>query len=350
MKEKRHDHSRDRKRAQRRPPSSTPNPTPKRRRFLDPATLALGMTARGIGARVQLSCLTPDEIERDLRHMEAYANACTAYAQQFFIYHNRALVQNGQFGPVVAPVVASTEHSLNGDASEPFRHTMPVRIDPEEEKRISLLRKRIAISEAQREVLETEYMSLRAHYVYESQRLRRTRHAVDGQLALLQDLVKRRGTVVALRRVRCAVARDILQVLERRNRASIDGKSLCHEATPDGPDVLAMWNEIDDNLRETEKSCRTVPIPDDLLFLKSDIKGKRKKDKKQQPGDEEEERVVPWDCRKMPGAPQAVPTLLSQMSSNPERVAAWSKFKCIAKLPPECCSISYVRALQVAVE
>lgn len=327
VKEKRYDLSRDRKRAPRRVPSNAPNPTPKRKRFLDPATLALGMTARGIGARVQLSCLTPDEIERDLRHMEAYANACTAYAQQFFIYHNRALVQSGQFGPVAAPAVASTEKIVNGEACEPYRHTMPVRIDPEEEKRISLLRKRIAISEAQREVLETEYMSLRAHYVYESQRLRRARHAVDGQLTLLQDLVKRRGAVVALRRVRCAVARDILQTLERRNRASIEGKSLGHESTLDSSDVLLTWNEIEDNLREAEKSCRAVPIPDDLAFLKSDIRGKRKKDKKQPPGDDDEERVVPWDCRKMPGAPQAVPTFLSQMSTNPERVAAWSKFK-----------------------
>jgi hypothetical protein len=325
VKEKRYDDARDRKRPPRRAQSTAPTPNPKRRRFLDPATLAQGMTARGLGARVQLTILAPDEIERDLRHMEAYANACTAYAQQFFIYHNRSLVQSGQFGPVTAPTVVSTEQYVNGEAYDPYRRAMPVRIDPEEEKRVSLLRKRIATSESQREILETEYMSLRAHYVYESQRLRRTRQAADGQLKVLQDLVKSRGAVVALRRVRCAVARDILKALEKRNQALTEGKSLDHESKPAGPDILEVWNEIEDNLREAEKACHGVPIPEDLALLKNDNKGKKKKDKKQQAGDEEEERVVPWDCRKMPGAPEGVPTLLSLMSSNPERAAAWSK-------------------------
>jgi hypothetical protein len=327
VKEKRYEDARERKRPPRRALSTAPNPSPKRRRFLDPTALALGMTARGIGARTHLTCLTPDEIERDLRHMEAYANACTSYAQQFFIFHNRALVQSGQFGPVTAPAVASTENYVNGEAFDPFRRTLPVRIDPEEEKRVLLLRKRIAASESQREILETEYMSLRAHYVYESQRLRRTRHAVDGQLTVLQDLVRRRGAVVALRRVRCAVARDILAALERRTAALAQGKSLGHESKPGSPDIFEVWNEIEDLLREAEKLCRAVTIPEDLALLRSDSRGKKKKDKKNQSGDEEEERVVSWDCRKMPAAPEAIPTLLSQMSSNPERVAAWSKLK-----------------------
>jgi len=66
--------------------------------------------------------------------------------------------------------------------------TMPVRIDPEEEKRLAILRKRVAASEAKREVLETEYLSLRAHYVHESHKLRRTRSAVTGQLKFLREL------------------------------------------------------------------------------------------------------------------------------------------------------------------
>lgn len=273
-------------------------PSGERRRFLDPSALAQGMTSRGIGARIQLAPLSRDEMERDLRHMEAYANACTAYAQQFFIYHNRQLVQSGHFGPAED-------------------RAMPVRIDPEEEKRISLLRKRIAASEAQREVLETEYMSLRAHYVYESQRLRKSRQNADGQIKLLQDLVKSRGTVIALRRLRVAFARDIFAALEKRNQCLTENKNLGHSKS-DGLDVLEVWNDIEDKLRDAEKSCRTVVIPDELQLKKG-------KKKKKHP-EEEEDRVVPWDCRTMPGAPEGIPTLLSQMSSNPERAAAFSKY------------------------
>lgn len=85
-----------------------------------------------------------------------------------------------------------------------------------------------------------------------------------------------------------------------------------------GLDVLEVWNDIENKLRDAEKSCRTVVIPDELQLKKG-------KKKKKHP-EEEEDRVVPWDCRTMPGAPEGIPTLLSQMSSNPERAAAFSKY------------------------
>mmetsp|Transcript_19999 Transcript_19999/g.30059 ORF Transcript_19999/g.30059 Transcript_19999/m.30059 type:complete len:545 (+) Transcript_19999:96-1730(+) len=327
VKEKRYDDSRDRRsRLSRGGRSNSPSPkdyVSKRKRFLDPTTLTQGMTSRCLGARLPLTALCGEEIEKDLRHMEAYSNACTAYAQQFFIYHNRASVQSGHYGPVTAPTVVSSEQYVNSEAYDPFRRSMPVRIDPEEDKRVSLLRKRIATSEAQREVLETEYMSLRAHYVHESQRLCNARSAVDGQVKVLQDLVKARGTVVALRRVRCAVARDIYKALEYRNEVLVGGEenATLKNGESEGPDLLDMWNEIESKLNQAEEACVAISIPEDLS-LTQNSKGKKKKDKKQlQAGDE---RVVPWDCRKMPGTPEDVPSLLSQMSSNPERTAAWS--------------------------
>jgi hypothetical protein len=329
LKDKRYDDTR-KPRLARRGQSLAHNPSDykqKRKRFLDPTVLAQGMTSRCLGTRVPLTTLSGDEIEKDLRHMEAYANACTAYSQQFFIYHNRALVQSGHFGPVVASTGSPTEPLLNGDGYDPYRRVMPVRIDPEEEKRVALLRKKIASSEAQREILETEYMSLRAHYVYESQRLKRSRHTVDGQLKVLQELVKARGTVVALRRVRCAAARDILRALEHRNKVSAEGKSLQNKNDPGGPEIIDVWNDIEEQLREAEKACFSIIIPEDLAVLKNDSKGKKKKDKKLTAGDDEDDRIVPWECRRMPGTPEGVPILLSQMSSNPEKSAAWSKFE-----------------------
>jgi hypothetical protein len=325
VKEKRIENSREKKRHHRRSPSNLPMQVPKRHRFSDPSLLATGMTARYIGARIQICGLTSEEIERDLRHMEAYANACIIYSQQFFIHNNRALVDSEQFGPINDPKLLSVERFSGGEASELYHRTLPVRIDPEEEKRVSLLRKRIATSEAQREILESEYMSLRAHYVYESQRLRRTRHAVDGELTLLQNLVKRRGTVVALRRVRCAIARDILCILEKTNRGAPS-----NYRKPDmisrNPDLLELWNHHEECLRQAALACLSVPIPEELLLLKADPKVDKKKEKSNQIGDHDEDKIIHWSCRSMPATPDAIPILLSQMSSNPERVAAWSKY------------------------
>jgi len=256
-----------------------------RRKALDPTLLARGMSARTIGARIssKIQPLSNGEIERDIRHMEAYGTACIAYAQQFFIYANRDLVSGGAYGPVPSPSPGLMAHQqqkgekdqhqniggvVGSDSSEGRQFggqnyaghriplsppnlissnttvttsttsnpsistshstggggiTMPVRIDPEEEKRLSLLRKRVAQSEAKREVLETEYLSLRAHYVHQSHLLRTTRQAVTGQLSLLRLLSKKRGDVLALRRVRAAMAQDVLHTLLYRAQVQESG-------------------------------------------------------------------------------------------------------------------------------
>jgi hypothetical protein len=188
---------------------------------LDPTLLARGMTARSIGARIssQITALSPSELERDLRHMEAYSAACITYAQQFFAYHNHELVARGLYGSSVtlAPRLAS---SLEAGGPIPTP-TLPIRIDPEEEQRLAILRKRVQASEAIREVLETEYMSLRSHFVHESQRLKRTRKWATGQVEFWMEATKRRGRVVALRRIRAAMTMDVWKSLEHRATNSI---------------------------------------------------------------------------------------------------------------------------------
>ena len=343
------------------------SPTPensKRRRTLDPAVLARGMTARCLGSKVQLSPLTHEECERDLRHMEAYSNACKTYSQQFFIHQNRALVQSGHYGPVTAPTLVSTDHYVNseGQGYDPYRtqRVMPVRIDPEEEKRVSILRKQIASSEAQREVMETEYMSLRAHCVHECQQLRRSRYAADGQLKLLQDLVKRRGRVVALRRARCAIARDVQRVLEYRKtvvkektqdqpKADVDSRETGSSsvlATPDNDDddVLAAWNAIETELREAEAACGELSLPEEIKLLKSDrtskkrqskgggagtgtagkTSGERKKTNGKSTSDGKDDLVL-WGASRIPRTPYNVPVLLSYMSEVPDKAAGFGK-------------------------
>ncbi len=210
--------------------------------------------------------------------MEAYGSACIVYAQQFFAFTNRELIARGHFsnGGVGAPnanananagattaagaggsgtAAAATAATGNGSSTAPpgvtysdtnttlYPHqqqhqqhqqtdanghpinvgmggiTMPVRIDPEEEKRLSILRTRVAASEAKREILETEYLSLRAHYVHESHKLHRARSVVSGQMKLLKDLVQRKGDILAMYRARYGIAKEILHCLEFRSEA-----------------------------------------------------------------------------------------------------------------------------------
>jgi hypothetical protein len=62
--------------------------TLKARKAEDHILLARGLSARLTGANTPLGPLSQDDMERDLRHMEAFSNACTTYAQQFYIYQN----------------------------------------------------------------------------------------------------------------------------------------------------------------------------------------------------------------------------------------------------------------------
>jgi len=185
--------------------------------------------------------------------------------------------------------------------------TMPVRIDPEEEKRLSLLRKRVAASEAKREVLETEYLSLRAHYVHESHLLRHARRNTDGQLGLLKELGRRRGEVLALKRVRVEVGREILEVLRWREEngrvgaryglakeeggkdmevvvattatnaittPSTTTTTTKEEATTSDKvpeDLIDIWTTIEARLHEAELACSEVQPPKELFLVKSSL-------------------------------------------------------------------------------
>jgi len=274
----------------------------RRRKALDTSLLARGMSSREIGARVSshMKTLSKEKIDRDLRHMQAYGAACVAYAQQFFIYNNRDLIEKAVYGPLQNITgVNHTPCSPSGNV------TMPVKIDPEQEKRLAMLRKKVAASEAKREVLETEYLSLRAHYVYESHQLRRTRNAVTGQLNLLKELVQRRGEVLALYRVRCAMAKDILHCLEYREQiidAGLADTSNALEApdtknqeksiqgvdfkifpeTKSGKkyedkddqfpvELSEIWSMIESQLLEAEEACMEIPTPQELLQLKKSL-------------------------------------------------------------------------------
>ena len=316
----------------------------RRRKVADLTLLTRGMSARMVGSRIasHIKILAADESAKDLRHMEAYATACTTYAQQFFAYTNQELVVRGVYGPA-PPIPGAPGYASNGPGSpygtsagydpaagqyspaHAYQRTadgrmvpagspisgamhmqghpisMPVKIDPEEEKRQAQLKKKMALTEVKREKLEGEYESLKSHFVYASKVCQKTKLSVTGQLDLLKELVKRRSVVAALRRVRCAVARDILVCLEARaSGVKIGTKKVASEdrgkennsgaeagagdkedekkendgeKKPELKDLVDCWNWIDMQLVAAEKDCTVVSSPENLLSLKKMLAG-----------------------------------------------------------------------------
>ena len=316
-----------------------PNAPLRRRTPMDLTLLARGMSARAVGSRVsnKIPILSSeDEIDKDLRHMEAYDVACTTYSQQFFAYTNQELVSRGVYGPVpplpgqpgypgtagypgypgaggqyqggspqqryqrladgrMVPVGSPSSAGPPPPGGAPF--AMPAKIDPEEEKRLAQLKKKIAVAETRREHLEGEFESLKSHFWWASKVLERTRHSVTGQVELLRDMVQRRGRVVALRRVQYAVSKDILACLEARGRGvAIGSKSSTTEASdamegvekeneteenqkkkiPEMKDLVDCWNWIDSQLHEAEKACTEASSPAELIALKKILADQRK--------------------------------------------------------------------------
>ena len=242
--------------------------------------------------------------------MEAYRNACNGYNQQLFVFNNQELVRSGYFG-TFAPGVGTTTSELNtattsnnadkSTATNNNNFSMPIKIDPEKEKSLSLLRKKIQSSEFTREKLETEYLSLRAHYVHESQLVRKTHSYEMGRWKFMMELMKRRGRVLALMGLKVAMSRDVEKLLGYRGellegvrRGEIDpsviGMLLKEEGGGDGDDnvsgeeeekggggdkqkqqdvvdFIQMWNDVDAKLKEAELACIELETPTELLQM-----------------------------------------------------------------------------------
>lgn len=325
--------------------------------------------------------------------MEAYRNACNGYNQQFFVFKNQDLVKSGFFG-MFAQVPGADGEAM--DASETQAHataaarasadgmlksafSMPIKIDPEEEKRLLTLRKKIHQSEFKREQLETEYLSLRAHYVHESQLVRKTRAYEMGRWKLLKELMERRGKVLALMRVKVAMGRDIEALIRHRgtmleNRTT-DANGEERSKLGGGRDLVDVWNNIDAQLKEAELACLELDTPPELSKMaltpdvsissssnavhnystrsprkngsdEDDKNGKRRKRSSSITSAEEAEttnhhytvkkstipkgleaHVIPWDCMVEPSTPYDVPLLLSCLSSATDKAVGYCKYE-----------------------
>ena len=274
--------------------------------------LARGLSARLTGANTPLTPLTQEEMERDLRHMEAFSNACTSYAQQYYIFtnqNNKNAKENSNGGDGTGPNNNSQSSSRGqgraGGGSGSYRGhqmpiiAMPVRIDPEEEKRLQTLRQKIQQCEAQREIYEGQYLSLRAHYISLSKKLKVKREDVDDRVEFLQKQVQKRGHLLALQRVRIQMVRETLECL--RYRLANPSAPTSSKSKEDQADLHAVWTNLDQQWKEAEES-----------IVKSDGTSSSSK-----------EAVVHWPASRIAKIPPGVPLLLSQLGLQPGHATAW---------------------------
>ena len=271
----------------------------------DHILLARGLTARLTGFNTPLAPLTSEEMERDLRHMEPFSNACTSYAQQYYIFTNqnnkKIAKENGNGHNSLQST--SGNQGRTGFVGGSYRGnqmpliTMPVRIDPEEEKRLQTLRQKIQHCEAQREIYEGQYLSLRAHYISLSKKLKVKNDDVTNRVSFLQEQVQKRGKLLALQRVRLQIVRETLECLRHRelhpsSSSSSDGKE--HQA-----DLYAVWNDLDKQWKKAEETV----------------------DKSS--GTSVSSGVCHWPASRIPKIPPGVPLLLSQLGQQPGHAVAW---------------------------
>lgn len=266
------------------------------RRHLDPSVLlSRGYTGRYLGmaptpaflgsskdsssTAFPLTSLTADEIDKDLRHMQAYYTAVSSYRQQFYSNINRAQLANAENLPhgVIgnngnsSPANGGIVVSPNGDAFMGSLHgiksgaaALPVRIDPEEEKRLQILRTKIAKAEFAREEAEQHYVALRAHYVHVCNDLQDLTASCAKRLEFIQRLVyEGKGKAVAMQRVRVQMARDILKVLKRRGQILEQQKAEETDQDEEATDQMAVDKEEKEEAQEQEEaSAEKMNDPD----------------------------------------------------------------------------------------
>ncbi|GKY96614.1 hypothetical protein MPSEU_000621000 [Mayamaea pseudoterrestris] len=302
----------------------------------DPSMLlARGYISRYLPAK-PLSSLQANEIDKDLLHFGAYRNAVISYRQQYYLAVNnnngQGLQGNASLGPStldaygssagaaannapssLATATASNNNNSQQESSTSLIHSLPVRIDPEEEKRLLALRRKIHRAECLREDLEQQYVSLRAHFVH-------TSHVLQSQLkqridcvGLLQRTLVIRSRAVGLMRARLQMVRDVHALLMHRLKAislsnsdamgtdvAAAAASANEVAAATADDALCMtWSEVEEGLKQATAKTTT---------------GVSKK------------QNMTWNCTTEPSTPHGVPLLVSSLAhseSAPEKSIAF---------------------------
>mmetsp|Transcript_4705 Transcript_4705/g.6345 ORF Transcript_4705/g.6345 Transcript_4705/m.6345 type:complete len:716 (-) Transcript_4705:25-2172(-) len=316
------------------------------RTHLDPLLLSRGMTGRVLGARIpELEPLSSNEVKSDFYEIEKLNAECTQYAQRLYIYRNRLNVSthsssdvtnsahgsahitsagNGVNANLNSSSSLSRGSGSNGNGIAESGKNDKALTDPEEEKRTSHLRKKAAWNESKREVLESQYVSLRAHYVHECQRLEKIKTHGDMSLLLLQTLVRKRAEILALKRCRNELCSEILDPANDYNH--------------DIDNVKKMWKMLNHRIMNAEKECDQFVNRIDGTFLNdspyhthhSNTTNNKNNSKNNKPNTRGSTSInksdkhirVNWDSIKVSSTTRGLPLLLSPLSRAPDRMAA----------------------------
>ena len=228
-------------------------------------------------------------MDKDLRHMQVYGEAVVSYQHQLYLQTNRStptdlgatsnnkntpgLHTTSLGGTTKAGLTAGTALSSSSlgpsSSSGPGGPTsasasttgaaaalsLPVRIDPEEEKRLWNLRHKIAAAEVLREQAEQEWVAHQAHYVHMAAVVKHSQHERRAVVQLLQRAVQQRAAVVAQARIRLQMTRDVLQALHYRLHHGQEQQTSA-EATPKESGLVVPENKEPNQVEEPEATTR----------------------------------------------------------------------------------------------
>ena len=330
----------------------------------DPAALlARGYTARYLGAVLQaynnknsnnnpsIPSITPlsnEEIDRDLRHICAYQEAATRYHQLTYAATNHinlnAAAKNSNNHD--AQHTDGTGNHLDPSTSSQFFATaaLPVRIDPEEEKRRLTAQKRIQRAEAVREELEQQYVALRAHYVVTTQELQSFAQESERTIETLQQSVTSTASVLGYQRAKLQMTRDAAAAFQYRTNMILSREygSAATDAAPSStttttnPDdaataMLSQGSESNAEMTSASTSDHQFSLLAAWVALEEECKrhlsvsskgGGTKSSKGKQAAASAAVTIIPWSCTKEPATSNGIPMLLSTLSTVPEKSIA----------------------------
>jgi hypothetical protein len=309
-----------------------------------------------------LRSLGSEEIDKDLRHFQAYHRAVVSYRQQYYLAVNPNLVLpssagcGGSGGSGSGPQSSSALQGGGGmgvpsSAASPYllHHphsggigaaALPVRIDPEEEKRLALLRRKIARAEYMREDLEQQYVSLRAHYVQRSKEIRQLREHVLARQDFLRTCVRERAAMLGLMRSRLQITRDVLAALQRRGHVlehqqqqQVHASTAVEDVSMDDPttsakpgSVMPAANVATSATTVTATASNPLALEDIWNLVDEEFKKQQRKLVVGGSGSANPKgtgKAIVWPCTKMPPTPHGVPLLLSNVSNAPEKSVAF---------------------------
>jgi hypothetical protein len=262
----------------------------------DPASLlARGYTARWVGASKSfvLQPLSKDEMDQDLRHMNAFWTACQRYQQHSYAAANR--------------LNEKTPQTLA------FPQQLPIRLDPDHDKRLQAARQRLVQAELLREALEQEYVAVRAHYVETCQEVQVATQHKQESTVWLQSVLATKAQQVAYLRARVQLTKDVAAALEYRAQ-------LLEQHDED--------TDTDTPMEEAATTTTATPTPiandetEDPLLDAWTLFETAAQELAQKPSTKPS--VMPWTARIVPSTPFDVPLLVSAASKVPEKSLAWA--------------------------